>query len=375
MNGYGQYFYLTAVLVSPFFITGTALAASDRADYRLCLDLQDGAHLIGKSVDESFKFYSEVFGKMNLSLEKIRVIERSDNTNFVRLTTTNSDTLAVQFAIKEIRIKTDYGEFKVPVNMIKHLRVSPPGKLGRTFDGLLGLWSGEGNATDSVSRSSGVNQNVTFTDGVAGRAFSFSPGTGAYTGIQVTDQPKYALTNSLTIEGWIRPRGNGYVIFYRGDHRPGLDPYALSMRADNRCLFSITDQEGNSANVETPVPYYQWTHVAATLNGSAGMMSIYTNGLLAAEIKTSIRPFAALQAEESPGVGIGNVNDGGNNFPFVGDLDEISLYDRALSQDEIQGIFNENVENAGKRAAPFSTRSRFPRGLQFNGRFPEPESE
>src|SRR5438876_7699165 len=99
-------------------------------------------------------------------------------------------------------------------------------------------------------------------------------------------------------------------------------------------------------------------------------MKIFTNASLAGEIKTDIRPFAQLLADQSPGVGIGNVNDGGNNFPFVGDLDEIALYDRALAPEEIQGIFNENVENAGKRAGPITTRSRFPRGLQWNTGFP-----
>jgi len=48
-----------------------------------------------------------------------------------------------------------------------------------------------------------------------------------------------------------------------------------------------------------------------------GTMSLYTNGVLAAQIVTTVRPFGTLQADESPGVGIGNVNDGGNNFPFM----------------------------------------------------------
>ena len=77
--------------------------------------------------------------------------------------------------------------------------------------------------------------------------------------------------------------------------------------------------------------YNQWYHVAATLDGVSGTMSIYTNGTLAAQTVTAIRPFGTLIAGDSPGVGIGNLNDGGNNFPFIGDIDEISLYNRALT--------------------------------------------
>jgi len=54
------------------------------------------------------------------------------------------------------------------------------------------------------------------------------------------------------------------------------------------------------------------------------------------------------------GIGIGNVNDGGNNFPFIGDIDEISLYARALSAGDIQAIYN--AGSAGKcqpSVAPF----------------------
>jgi len=375
MRGHRSPLFLAAVLSSFCLIIQIASAAGHSDGVRLTVDLQDGARLIGKSADATFKFQSDAFGKMNLSLDKIRTIESSGQTNSVRLTTSNSDMLAVQFAMKDIRLETEYGEINVPVRLIKHLRVSTAGKSGRPAAGLLGSWSGENNTIDSVSGRSAVNQNATFTDGVVGKAFSFAPGAaGYYTGIQITDEPAYALTNSLTIEGWIRPRGNGNVIFYRGDHRPGLDPYALSMRSDDRCLFSITDQEGHSASVETTIPYYQWTHVAGTLDGESGTMKIFTNASLAGEIKTDIRPFAQLLADQSPGVGIGNVNDGGNNFPFVGDIDEIGLYGRALSSEEIQGIFNENVENAGKRAGPITTRSRFPRGLQWNTGFPGRDS-
>src|ERR1035437_5420494 len=215
--------------------------------------------------------------------------------------------------------------------------------------GIVGWWKGDGTALDSVSANNGVNQNVAYTNGVVGQAFAFDPENfsyGTYTGIQVADRPAYALTNALTIETWLRPRGNGYVIFFRGDHRPGMDPYYLSMQANNTLRFGVCDAAGNSAFVETTVNYFAWTHVAATLNGAAGTLSLYTNGVLAAQTVTTVRPFADLLPDQSPGIGIGNVNDGGNNFPFIGDIDEIALYNRALSQAEIQSIAN--AGGAGK---------------------------
>jgi hypothetical protein len=215
--------------------------------------------------------------------------------------------------------------------------------------GLVGWWKGDGSTLDSVLGNNGVAQNIAYTNGIVGQAFAFDPNSypyGTYTGVQIADSPAYVLTNSLTIEGWVRPRADGYVIFWRGDHRPGMDPYLLGLSANNNIKFQICDQAGNTVTVGTNLIYGQWVHVAATLEGSTGTMSIYINGMLADQIVTTIRPFGDLLPGQSPGVGIGNLNDGGNNFPFAGDIDEISLYNRALSASEIQAIYDAGA--AGK---------------------------
>jgi len=216
--------------------------------------------------------------------------------------------------------------------------------------GLVGWWKGDGNTLDSSGLgNSGVAINTGYTNGIVGQAFACDPNSfpyGTYTGIQIPDQPAYVLTNSLSIEGWVRPRGDGYSIFWRGDNRPGLDPYFLSMQGNNNLRFYIEDESGNSAMVGTYLTYNQWTHVAATLDGSTGTMSIYTNGVLADQTVTGVRPFGNLIPGDSPGVGIGNVNDGFNNFPFAGDIDEISLYNRALSANEIASLYH--AGSAGK---------------------------
>lgn len=215
--------------------------------------------------------------------------------------------------------------------------------------GLIGWWQGDGNAIDTIAANNGTMANAGYTNGLVSQAFSFDPQNwpyGTYNAVDVPDSPAYALTNALTIEGWIRPRGNSYVVFWRGDNRPGMDPYALSMQDNNLLDFEITDASGNYQTVETSVPYFKWTHVAATLDGNTGTMSLYTNGVLAAQKSTSVRPFGDLNPSLHPGIGIGNVNDGFNNFPFIGDIDEISLYNRALSSSEIAAIYE--AGSAGK---------------------------
>ena len=215
---------------------------------------------------------------------------------------------------------------------------------------ITGWWRAESNYTDSVYGGNATPQNTYFTNGVVGSAFAFDPEFYTFPTkvlVAVPDQPIYALTNSMSIEGWIRPRGNGYNIFWRGDNRPGFDPYFLGMQGNTTLGFFIENAAGTSASVLTTLPAYnQWYHVAATLDGNSGNMDLYVNGVLVAQNNTTIRPFGPLIPGDSPGVGIGNVNDGFNNFPFWGDVDEISLYSRPISASEVKAIYTAN--SAGK---------------------------
>ena len=342
-----------------------AVAADTPAGFRLTVELRDGSRVIGLSKDASFVFRSAILGELILPLQKIRAVEAGAGTNFFKLTTAGGDALQVGFDMENIRVATTYGTVGLPTAMIKSVRVSPTsGAVGRPMDGLIGLWSGEGNAVDSVAGNNGTLVNAGFTDGVVGKAFSFAPDSfpyGTYTGVQIPDRPAYALTKSLTVECWIRPRGNGYIIFFRGDRRPGTDPYCLSLDGHLNLCFAICDgNNDHNVTVKTPVGLGAWIHVAGVLDDGAGTLSLYTNGVLAAQLTTDVRPFGALQPDQSPGVGIGNLNDGGNNFPFIGDIDEVGLYDRALSEAEVNAIYAEHAADAGSRADPLPPRT-FPR--------------
>jgi hypothetical protein len=344
---------LTILMVGFARIQTSAAATNQPTGFRLTVELRDGSKIVGRSKDDDFQFHSDVLGEIRLPLAKVRAFECLPDTNLVKLTTVNEDSLLVQFAMKDIRVETSFGTIKLPADSIKSARVFAIKKTGRTTDGLIGLWSGEGNAADSAGGNDGVMQNVSFTDGVAGQAFTFAPESfpyGTYVGVQIPDKPAYVLTQALTIDAWVRPRGNGYIIMCRGDHRPGLDPYTLSMQANHDLRFQICNEENDTAAVDAFIPYGEWTHVAATFDGSAGMISLYTNGVLAAQMETHLRPIGNLIPEMSPGLGIGNLNDGGNNFPFNGDIDEIALYNRALSVDEIDSIYSENAGHAGGHA-------------------------
>jgi hypothetical protein len=93
----------------------------------------------------------------------------------VQLTTSNGDTLTVQFVTKVVRVETAFGNFKLPVNLIKHMQVSPMGKEGQTRPGLVALWSAEGNANDLINGNHGILLGeISFVEGVQGKALLFN---------------------------------------------------------------------------------------------------------------------------------------------------------------------------------------------------------
>lgn len=223
--------------------------------------------------------------------------------------------------------------------------------------GLVCWWRGEANADDSAHVADGsLYGGVAFAPGKVGLCFAFDGLNGA---INVPDAPALALTNSLTIEGWLfvtnAPSVLGEVLL-RGDRRLGLDPYDLSVRSDDGVSallgFGVTDQSGNLASVASLMSTGAWTHVAATLEDTTGLMKLYTNGVVASQTTTAVRPFGVLDPVFSPGVGLGNHSSqpGPFGFPFRGLIDELSVYNRALLAAEILAIYH--AGSAGKCGSP-----------------------
>ena len=120
--------------------TEAAPATNQPTGFHLTIELQDGSRIIGKSADPAYQFHSDVVGEMKLLLERIRSIECSAKTNSAQLTTTNGDTLTVQWATKEVRVETAFGNFKLPANLIKRVQIFAIGKPGQMRPGLVALW-------------------------------------------------------------------------------------------------------------------------------------------------------------------------------------------------------------------------------------------
>ncbi|HEY0867104.1 MAG TPA: LamG domain-containing protein [Fimbriimonas sp.] len=175
-----------------------------------------------------------------------------------------------------------------------------------------------------------------------GVGFAF---TGSHPGIEIADDPRLALTKSMTIAAWLyldaytneHNSAPGSQVLFRGDDRYGLDPYGLTVLADGTVAFAVADGTGKGVGLNVPISLRSWTHVVGSLDDATGQMKLWLNGLLAAQTVTYIRPFGELDKGSRPGLGIGNVqaaSGGAHNQPFHGILADLRLYDQALNAAE-----------------------------------------
>jgi len=195
-----------------------------------------------------------------------------------------------------------------------------------------GWWPGEGNANDVVGNNNGTLVNgVTFTDGTVGQAFSFN-GTSSY--VSISDSPSLdAFVSQITIEAWIKSNRTNADSDWEGIITKGNSSWRLQATAGATTLtFSTTgilphEDLYGSRNVYDG----QWHHVAGVYNGTN--MYLYVDGTLDVS-----QPATGSIAQNSYPMCIGK-NAWGTGYYFNGLVDEVSIYNRALTASEIYAIY------------------------------------
>jgi hypothetical protein len=229
--------------------------------------------------------------------------------------------------------------------------------------GMVSWWPGEGNAKDIVNNNNGTINGATFESGKVGQAFSLD-GVDDY--VFVGNPESLQLTESVTIDAWV---------FYSPDLLEGqvasiAGKWGITVPTDSYVLSSI--KQGGVIKLAmgigdgtTPdpgliggvIPVNTWTHVAGTYDGTTEENIIYVNGM---PVNSRPRPGGIHNSDRNLLIGAQDAVSGITRF-FPGLIDEVEIFDRALSLEEIQAIFN--AGSAGKckcTPAPFGLLSWWP---------------
>ena len=212
-------------------------------------------------------------------------------------------------------------------------------------DSLVGHYLLEGSPADS----SGLGNDGILIGDITPTEDRFGRADGAYLlsggHIDLGNPEVFQFSDAITISAWIRLDtmtgawvavaskwdGTGYFL--------GITPEADIIR------FNIGD--GGVVNGE-PTDFSAWQQVAATFDGS--IVSIYQNGERVSSLQHNLEilnnGFNLLLGRQSENKVI---------TPFMGALDDVLIYNRALSNEEIQQVFEE-----GLMEPPVSTQNIIP---------------
>ena len=209
--------------------------------------------------------------------------------------------------------------------------------------GLVGWWKGDGNVIDSVGTNNGTLYNTTnYAVGEVQQSFIFN---GVDQWAEIPDSPSLNPTNALTVEAWVYVSGNpntdfASVIYKFSPVDASLNQYELATHYINGQLhfFPVIMLPGwTYFDGNTVVQFNTWYRVAMTYDGSS--LRLYVNGALDGSIAAS-----GIIAPKPVPLRIGGASTG--PWFFNGRVDEVSLYNRALSASEVQSIYTAGA--AGK---------------------------
>jgi hypothetical protein len=203
----------------------------------------------------------------------------------------------------------------------------PPAAAGLVL--ALGFNEAAGAAASDAS-GLGNHGNVREAQFVAGRfgnALSFD---GVNDWVEVTDSVSLELSTGMTLEAWVNPSvAAGWNTVLLKEAGAGMSYELYSNNDVNRpaAYFTVPSGAIRAVTGTAAVGASTWTHLAVTYDGAS--MRMYVNGVL---VRTTARTGTIL-AEDGP-LHIGGNQVWGGEW-FSGLIDEVRIYNRALSAAEI----------------------------------------
>ena len=157
--------------------------------------------------------------------------------------------------------------------------------------------------------------------------------------VDLGDGPTLQLTSSMTISAWIRaaafPADDAAVVSKRGGNELGFQLDTTVDTGRRTIGFKLTNAAGGNMfrYGGTTLLANQWYHISGVYNAAAGTLDVYLNGVL--DNGTLLGTVTSTQQNSPLNVNLGR-RPGAAGFSFNGILDEVRIYNRALSPAELQ---------------------------------------
>ncbi len=220
---------------------------------------------------------------------------------------------------------------------------------------LLSYYQFDGNTQDSSNKGNDVTQTIDpslFVSGIKGNALNFSEN-----GLRFITIPNEGIfdadNNELTLSLWVKEeKHEGYSKLLIKPHINSGNPwelFAIDINTTSSARFIISDGIQNSANLKLgynnpndgwesvdsniSIELNKWYHIAGTYNGS--VMKIFINGEKSSQENSGI-----IIGSNNKAVTVGNSDVVAQSLGLDGLLDEVMIYNRSLSDEEIKIIYD-----------------------------------
>ena len=197
----------------------------------------------------------------------------------------------------------------------------------------VGYWQLNGNTTDSgINKIDGIpSANLMFSDeGIVGQSAYFDGSGSDY--INLGNDQFLNINKSLTVSAWIKLDPN-----YPNTHQMILSKDGSSWYTSiyNQKVFLSLRIDGSQRYTEgnIVVSAGEWHHIACSWNANTGEYRTYLDGAIDVDV---IYPGDVLSINNLD-VFIGNYD--GSRLAFNGNIDELVVYNRALSTSEINYLY------------------------------------
>ncbi|MCX6865396.1 MAG: LamG domain-containing protein [Verrucomicrobia bacterium] len=322
-------------------LAGTVWAGQDRTErqIRLELDLADGSHVVGTPEIESLPVQTS-YAKMDIPLHQILAIKMGEDHETATFDLRNGDKLKGVLTLAPVKLETVFGKVAIGVEHIRTFRVVL--SLGALPDslkhGLVLHYSFDrdekGKVTDESGKgNAGEVKGAKWTaEGRIGGACSFD-GRSDY--LSCPNAALKSLQNH-SVCFWVCRTGNGSNwprFFMNGVVNTSITITQAGSDREIVYRFSANGINDDLATDTLPLVDNEWVHIACTYDGSA--RKIYRNG-----VKIAGKAGAVMIAHGEGNLAYVGGSEHIQASSFAGKLDEVMIFNRALSEPEVKQIYD-----------------------------------
>jgi len=195
----------------------------------------------------------------------------------------------------------------------------------------------EGNSVDETANNNdGTDTAITYgtSYGKVGQGALFN---GSSSRIAIADNASLRLTSAFTISAWIymSDSGNSRCVLSK-DSTTSASGYRFGIHTTNKIRFTIPsvvdiDDTGNT------IPVGTWVHIALTHSGTN--YTFYLNGIQNSNISNANNSTGGTDTGF-----IGCSTPPTPQYYFYGNIDDLSVFSRALTATEISNLYNTNIK-------------------------------